>query len=65
MNPKNTDKTPSSSQALSDTVHQLYMYSALQKYSPPLAFHLFCYIPTCNLNVFKSFFYVMDLHKIF
>uniref|UniRef100_A0A4W5LW19 VWFC domain-containing protein n=1 Tax=Hucho hucho TaxID=62062 RepID=A0A4W5LW19_9TELE len=34
--------------------------SALQKYSPLLAFFLFCCITTCNLNGFLFGFHVMD-----
>ena len=39
------------------------IYSALQKYSPTLAFFLFCGITTCNLNRFLFGFNVMDIHK--
>jgi hypothetical protein len=37
---------------------------ALQKYSSPLAFSLFCGITTCNLNGFLFGFHVMDVHKM-
>jgi hypothetical protein len=39
-------------------------YSALQKYSSPLVFFIFCYITNCNLNVFLFGFHVMDIHNI-
>jgi hypothetical protein len=39
-------------------------YSALQKYSSPMVFYLFCCITTCNLNRFLFVFHVMDTHKI-
>jgi hypothetical protein len=38
-------------------------YSALQKYSSPLAFSLFCCITTCNLNPFLFGFHVMDMNS--
>uniref|UniRef100_A0A8C8MH78 Protein kinase domain-containing protein n=1 Tax=Oncorhynchus tshawytscha TaxID=74940 RepID=A0A8C8MH78_ONCTS len=39
-------------------------YSALQKYSSPLVFILFCCITTCNLNGFLFGFHVMDILTI-
>ena len=41
-----------------------WIYSALKKYSSPLAFFLFCCITTCKLNIFLIGFHAMDIHKI-
>jgi hypothetical protein len=41
---------------------KVWIYSALQMYSSPLVFFLFCCITTCNLNGFL--FNAMNIHKI-